>query len=225
MKILFDSSNPHKLTSLDGLYMTVIEQSAKGIQSDVDLSNWQRVVGTISAVRTPLTVIEMDALLGLPTDYLRTTRDFTDSLLALLMVDTDKIKLLHKSVFDFLTTQTRIRIDLPVWHRALAVDCLAYMNKNLGYDMEWISLPAAGMNSSSSLRNTSALRYACREFAKHLSESSLDPAPCIHQLRIFLLEHLLHWFEVMARLKQIYEVEESLKLLLVCLSMTVSSDF
>jgi hypothetical protein len=134
------------LPALDNLYMIVVEQSLKGIQSDeedgLEMSNWQRVVGTILAVRTPLTVVEMDVLLGLPTDSLHTTRDFIDSLLPLLKVDAEQkteVQLLHKSVFDFLTTQTRIPIDIAVWHQALAVDCLAYMNKNLKYDMSWIS--------------------------------------------------------------------------------------
>jgi hypothetical protein len=186
------------------------------------MRNWQRVVGTILAVRTPLTVVEMDALLGLPTDSLHTTRDFIDSLLPLLKVDAEQkteVQLLHKSVFDFLTTQTRVRIDLAERHRGLAVDCLAYMNKHLGYDMIWISSSGPAAVAC----NASALRYACRHFAKHLSESSSDDAQCTDQLRILLTEHLLHWFEVMGLLKEIYKAEESLKLLVVCLQ--VSSGF
>jgi hypothetical protein len=204
--------------------MTVVEQSLKGISSEgAGVSNWQRVVGTILAVRTPLTVVEMDALLGLPIDSLYTTRDFIDSLLPLLKVDAEQkteVQLLHKSVFDFLTTQTRIPIDIAVRHRALAVDCLTYMNHHLRYDMSWIS-PSELTSPPPKSCNAPALRYACRHFAKHLSESALDHSPCAYQLGTFLRMHLLHWFEVMARLKEIYKAEESLKLLLVCL--TVSS--
>ena len=232
MRKILDPSRRQQLTALDGLYTTVVEQSLKGVKSDgedgLEMSNWQRVIGMILAVRSPLTVVEMDVLLGLPTDLLHTTWDFIDSLLPLLKVDTEKkapVQLLHKSVFDFLTTQTRIPIDIAVGHRALAVDCLAFMNKNLKYDMSWISTsgrpsPPTVVTCSSEPCNGSALRYACRHFAKHLSDSALDQAPYTNQLRIFLTEHLLHWFELMARIREIYKAEESLKLLLVYLKVS-----
>ena len=226
IKKVLDPSKSPQLPALDNLYTIVVEQSLSGEQSDEEERyNWLRVVGTVAVVRTPLTVDEMDALLGLPYHSLQTTSDFTNSLLPLLKVDAEnRVQLLHKSVFDFLTTRTIdtsvwYTIDLSVWHQTLAVDCLTYMNKNLGYDMSWISTSAPAAAAC----NASALRYACRHFAKHLSESALDHAPCINQLRIFLTGHLLHWFEVMSRLREIYKSDESLKLLLAC--VPVSSDF
>ena len=100
---------------MDALYKTVLEQSLKGLQADRsdserhdEISNWQWVLGAIVSLRTPLTIAAMDALLGLPTDSLKTTQDIISSLLPVLKMD-GEIKneawLLHKSVFDFLTTQ------------------------------------------------------------------------------------------------------------------------
>ena len=222
---------PHtrRLDALNSLYMTVVTQSLVGIESDSDeRNNWIQVIGTIAAVREPLTVVEMDALLGLPTESLETTLDYIDSLLPLLKKDgKEKVQLLHKSVFDFLTTQTTIPIDVPRRRQDLAVDCLTYMNRNLRYDMSWISVsesnPGTGSNEGC---NTSALRYACRNFSQHLSESTCQhPALPTSELGIFLRKHLLHWFEVMAWLKGSYEAEESLKLLSTCLSVSSDSDY
>jgi hypothetical protein len=217
MRKILDPSRSPQLPALDNLYTIVVKQSLCGENSDEEeRNNWLRVVGTILVVGTPLTVNEMDALLGLPTDSLQTTSDFINSLLPLLQVDEEKrVQLLHKSVFDFLTTRTIgapavwHAIDLPVWNQKLAVDCLVYMNKHLSFEMSWISL-----SESASSCTSSVLLYACRHFAKHLFESALDYSPCVNQLGTFLSEHLLHWFEVMARLKEIYTAEESLKLLL-----------
>jgi hypothetical protein len=220
-KVLDPSSS--QLSALDNLYTIVVKQSLRGEQSE--RNNWLRVVGTVAVVRTPLTVDEMDALLGLPTDSLHTTSDFINSLLPILKVDAEKrVQLLHKSVFDFLTrridTLVWHTIDLPVWHQAWAVNCVTYMNNNLSYEMSWIS--PSGLTPPPKSCNAFALGYACRHFAKHLqvSESGLDQAQWMHQLRTLLTEHLLHWFEVMARLKEIYKAEESLKLLLVCLTVS-----
>ena len=209
-----------RLIELDDLYMTIFTQGI-GVELDSkERSNWIRVIGTIVAVRVPLTVDEMDAILGLPTTSLETTWDYIDALLPMLKVDGEerKVQLLHKSVFDFLTTQTMIPIDIPLRHQDLAVHCLTYMNGNLRYDMKWIATPDSESSSPGTQRsNASALRYACRNFSKHLSESTRYPAP---ELRIFLREHLLHWFEVMAWLNEGYEAEESLKLLSVYLSVS-----
>jgi hypothetical protein len=230
MQQILDPSRPRHLTALDNLYMTVVEQSLKGIKSDgedgLEMGNWQRVIGMLLAVRTPLTVVEMDALLGLPTDLLHTTWDFIDSLLPLLRVDAERkspVQLLHKSVFDFLTTQTRTPIDISAGRRALAIDCLAFMNKNLGYDMGWI-LTSGQPPPPRATCSASALLYACRHFSKHISDSASDPAPFTDQLGIFLMEHLLHWFEVMARIWEVYPAEEALKLLSVCLKVSFGSE-
>ena len=74
MKIL----DTKRLVALDDLYLTVVVQSLVSIESDSEKkSNWMQVIGTIAAVRAPLTVVEMDALLDLPTKSLATTCQVT----------------------------------------------------------------------------------------------------------------------------------------------------
>ena len=88
------------------------------------------------SLRTPLTIAAMDVLLGLPTDSLETTWDIISSLLPVLKMDGEmknEVQLLHKSVFDFLTTQATgdIYIDTALHNRMLAFNCLTYMNSVL----------------------------------------------------------------------------------------------
>ena len=117
LKTLLDSSchlRSQAEAKLDALYKTVLEQSLKGLQADRSdsehcgkISNWQQVLGAIVSLRMPLTIAAMDALLGLPTNSLKTTQDITSSLLPVLKMDGEmknEAQLLHKSVFDFLMT-------------------------------------------------------------------------------------------------------------------------
>ena len=78
----------------------VLEQSLKGLQADrsdserhSEISNWQQVLGAIVSLRTPLTIAAMDALLGLPTDLLKTTWDIISSLLPVLKMDGEIVML------------------------------------------------------------------------------------------------------------------------------------
>ena len=88
------------------------------------------------SLRTPLTIAAMDVLLGLPSDSLETTWDIISSLLPVLKMDGEmknEVQLLHKSVFDFLTTQATgdIYIDTALHNHMLAFNCLTYMNSVL----------------------------------------------------------------------------------------------
>ena len=117
LKTLLDSScylGSQAEAKLDALYKTVLEQSLKGLQADrsdsehrSEISNWQQVLGAIVSLRMPLTIATMDALLGLPTNSLKTTWGIISSLLPVLKMDGEmknEAQLLHKSVFDFLMT-------------------------------------------------------------------------------------------------------------------------
>ena len=203
---------------LNALYKRVLEQSLKGLQADrshsercSEISNWQQVLGAIVSLRMPLTIAAMDALLGLPTDSLETTWDIIFLLLPVLKMDGEmknEARLLHKSVFDFLTTQaTRdVYIDTALHNRMLAFNCLTYMNSILKYNMKWIlpsQLPLLSAAANIKTCDVTAITYACGHFITHLASLMKgDPNPMdepyICELGAFLMKHLLHWFEVMA---------------------------
>ena len=85
----FETGDTRWPVALDDLYLTVVTQILVDIESDSDeRSNWMRVMNDSS--RVPLTVVEMDALLGLPTKSLATTGDYISPLLPLLKVDGEK---------------------------------------------------------------------------------------------------------------------------------------
>ena len=221
LKTLLDSScclRSQAEAKLDALYKMVLEQSLKGLQADRSdsehhgkISNWQQVLGAIVSLRTPLTIAAMDALLGLPTDSLETTQDIISSLLLVLKMDGEmknEVRLLHKSVFDFLTTWATgdVYIDTALHNCMLAFNCLAYMNSVLKYDMKWIlpsQLPLLLAAANIKTGDVTAITYRCGHFITHLASLMKDDPnpmdkPYICELDAFLMKHLLHWFKVMA---------------------------
>ena len=243
LKTLLDSScrlGSQAEAKLDALYKTVLEQSLKGLQADRsdsehcdEISNWQRVLGAIVSLRTPLTIAAMDVLLGLPTNSLETTWDIISSLLPVLKMDGEmknEAQLLHKSVFDFLMTQaTRdIYIDTALHNRMLAFNCLTCMNSVLKYDMKWIlplQLPSLSAAANIKTGDVTAITYTCGHFIAHLASLMKDDPnpmdePYICELNAFLTKHLLHWFEVMALLNDMSGAEQVLKLIAECLRVS-----
>ena len=153
----------------------------------------------------PLTIAAIDALLGLPTDSLETTQDIISSLLPVLKMDGEmknEAQLLHKSVFNFLTTQaTRdVYIDTALHNHMLAFNCLTYMNSVLKYDMKWIlplQLPLLSAAANIKTGNVTAITYAYGHFIAHLASLMKDDPnpmdePYICELNAFLTKHLLH---------------------------------
>ena len=134
------------------------------------------------SLRTPLIIAAMDTFLGLPTNLLETTQDIISSLLPVLKMDGEmknEAQLLHKSVFDFLTTWATgdIYIDTALHNHMLAFNCLTYMNSVLKYDMKWIlpsQLPSLLAAANIKTGDVTAITYACGHFIAHLASLMKD---------------------------------------------------
>jgi hypothetical protein len=222
---------------LDRLFLDVLHRSlpdAKGIRAN----NWRYVLGSIVALKIPLTCRDMDSLLGFSSDpekrvtvlldgshvNLTTSYHIISSLRPILRIDPNIkaiVRLLHKSVFDFLTSRAdeSIRIDLHVQNSILAMQCIYQMNQNLRYDICGIS-DCSSLNSeidglSRLVRECipDELRYACCYFAYHLNDASTYPPALMNELRVFITQNLMYWIEVMSLLNQLYEAELCLQML------------
>ena len=129
---------------LDNLFLDVIHCSLSD-DSIIRLNNWHYVVDTIATLKTPLTSNDMDSLLGVSARHpkitlfdgrqikLTTTSHIISSLKPMLRIDADGsgvVRLLHKSVFDFLTSRAHepIYVDLGRHSGILAIQCLQQMN-------------------------------------------------------------------------------------------------
>jgi hypothetical protein len=222
---------------LDLLYWDVLRADLPE-DGGIPANNWHYVVGSLVALKTPLTCGDMDSLLNLSPKLLQQTMTLIDghqiqlttcyhiisSLRPILRIDANMkngIRLLHKSVFDYLTQRAvdTTRVDLSVYNAILAKQCFDQMNRSLRYDICGIgdlSLLIAevdGLPGRIQANIPEALRYACCFFANHLSDI-LTPLPALREeLHRFLTKNLLHWIEVMGILNQLAEAEGCLRLL------------
>jgi hypothetical protein len=185
---------------LDRLFIDVIRRSLYEDQG-IRANNWHYVVDSIVALKTPLTSRDMDSLLGLSVERqnitlidgreikLTTTYNIISSLRPILRIDPDikdVVRLLHKSVFDFLTDRAdeSIRVDLRAQNGILAMQCLDQMNRNLRYDIcgigdtSLLNSEVDGLSERISEHIPEALRYSCRYFAIHLNDAS-TPHPAL----------------------------------------------
>ena len=234
---LLKASSDQRVTAeakLDRLYTDIINRNRTVLAIPED--SWRYVVDSIVALKTPLTFRDLDLLLGLSVGCqtftlvngcqikLTTTYHIISSLRPILRVDAEikgVVRLLHKSVFDFLMGRAdeSIRVNLDVQNGLLAMQCLEQMNHNLRYDICGIGdtslLNSEVDNLSDRIRNSipDALRYACLYFANHLNDSSTPLPALIDELDKFVKQKLLYWIEVMGLLNQLLEAEVSLQIL------------
>jgi ABC-type dipeptide/oligopeptide/nickel transport system ATPase component len=216
---------------LDLLYLDVLRHN-RPKDEGILANNWDYVIGSLVSLKTPLAYRDMDCLLGLSAEMqqramrlidgrqirLTTCHYILSSLRPILRIDTnmkDVIRLLHKSVFDYLTQRASnpIRVDLSLSNAILAKRCLDQMNQSLRHDICGIGDPSLlisrvdGLSGRVEANIPTALRYACRYFADHLNDM-LSPVPALRmELERFVTKNLLHWIEVMGILNQIAEAE------------------
>lgn len=200
------------------------------------LRNWLYIMGTIVVLNTPLSSPDIDALLVLPADSTvgthkdgrqinpTTARSVISTVRPLLHADQDLrigvVRLLHKSVFNFLTTPGRadgwFQINLVQHNSILAVRCLAYMNAHCNiYKIGDTSLLNSEVDDLSDKIHDcipEVIRYFCRYFVHHFEESLSEDQrkPILDVLKHFMTKKLLYWIEVMGLLDELHIAETSM---------------
>ena len=240
LKTLLDTSNDI-LTAESKLHRLFMHVFLNSLPTEGSPANsWRYVVGSIVALKTPLTCRDMDSLLGLPSGQailldgrqinLNSSYGTVQSLRPILRIDADVkdvVRLLHKSVFDFLTCYANqsIRVELGAQNAILAMRCLRHMNCNLQYDICRIGNKTLLNSQVNGLPGRvrdcipEALCYACRYFAYHLNDAPNPVPDLMDELCTFITQKLLHWIEAMSLLNQLYEAEICLEILSDCLKV------
>lgn len=213
-------------TTLDNLYLDILQRVCTNISDDI----FKYVVGSILLVKTPLTQPALDSLLGLGSHtidhplilsggtkikctssglIIRRLRSILQSCLC-----HDSIRILHPSLFDFLTnshrcTNLQFFIDTPSQNMHLAFRCFAVMDSLLKRDICGINDPTKLNYEVTDLDHRlegnvpEHLIYACLYWVQHLTDLPDDSSGLYNKVRAFLFLHLLHWLEVMSLLNMI----------------------
>jgi hypothetical protein len=191
-----DSAGP--FAQLDSLYKTGLQSG--GLWKDPSFSSDCRsILGVILCARIPLSYSVMDTLLMLPRH--RPSRKSISRLTCVLRIsETEGIRILHPSFHDYLSKRCsgeQWSIDLDLHNKELALRCINLLDKELRENICDMTLPSLIQKKPL----PEAISYACKFWIEHTCQISDVTDDIIDRIYNFLVNHLLHWMEVLALLK------------------------
>jgi hypothetical protein len=197
-------------SKLDSTYLPVLDRllNRQTEKQKKDLvQEFHQVVGAIVILESPLSVISLSRLIGLPERLIRLRLNSLHSVLRVPNDESLPVQLFHQSFRDFLL-DPETRSKTPFWveksemHHRLAISCL-HVCQSLRNNI--CQLRSDGKQRTKIDRRTidqclpSELQYACRYWAFHLAQCK-DSNDLMHSALSFLEEHFLHWVEAMCLL-------------------------
>jgi hypothetical protein len=206
---VLEGSSPYH--HLDQLYLQVLNHAYPDISSDL-AGQLKSVVGSIILLRDPLSARSLEHLLNLNSESadsnhrpVQITLIHLHSVVILPEDDTQVVRLLHPSFFDFLIDPKRclnmkVVVDTGAQHTLLAQGCLHAM-KDLRRNMCEIESSntfqneVAGLSARITRYIPPHLQYACRHLTSHLASAMVSDI-LVDQLKHFCSEGLLYWIEV-----------------------------
>lgn len=194
-------------SKLDGTYLPVLNRLLNGQgekQKKQLVQEYQQVVGVIVILESPLSVISLSRLIGLPERVFHLRLNQLHSVLSVPDDETLPVRLFHLSFRDFLLDpETREKTDFWVdekdMHYRLTTRCLL-MCQNLRKNI--CGLPSDGTQRADIDQQIidhclpPEMQYSCRYWAHHLTQCT-DLHDVMYDALSFLQRHFLHWVEAM----------------------------
>jgi hypothetical protein len=212
-----------KISNLDRTYLPVLHRLLSGQnekQKTQLLEEFQQVVGSISILESPLSVISFSRLMGLSERLVRLRLNPLHSVLRVPDDETLPVRLFHLSFRDFLL-DPETREKTPFWvdekwmHYKLTERCLHVcqsLRKNIcglpDDGTRRVDIDILTINHCLSPE----LQYSCRFWAQHLVRCK-DQNSVIYDAFLFLQKHFLHWMEAMSILGLSSEISGIINLL------------
>ncbi|CAG7991229.1 unnamed protein product [Penicillium salamii] len=226
--------SPKHISNLDKTYLPVLSRLVHGIHDSKRIQHlvedFQRIVGPIITLCSPLSVVSLSQLVDVPETTIRIKLDPLHSVLSVPEDNISPIRLVHLSFRDFLVdcatrNKTSFGIDPKLAHLNMAIKCISICQKQLRKNI--CDLPTgwtlcAAINRATINRYISPeLQYASRYWVHHLaqcinkpdSHSKIGESDVIDDTYSFLQKHFLHWVEAMSILGIMSEVVGMIDLL------------
>ncbi|EPQ53524.1 WD40 repeat-like protein [Gloeophyllum trabeum ATCC 11539] len=232
-RIVPDASRKSTQT-LYGLYKTVLTELfvINGMDTDEQENitrNFHSAVGPVLASYRPLSMMSLAVLLspsGTRESIASTLGDiqcvleFMGSLLDGVTAGTDTpIQPLHKSFYDFLTSQESAGmffIDLPYHHGRLCQGSLFIIDTHLRFNHCKLKTSHKRNVDQEYEQPSAEIAYACQFFGSHLEQfwrsqhTSIRPPQLTHMVDDFLKKKLLCWFEILSILGRVNVARQTL---------------
>jgi len=219
---------------IDLLYSQVLHHAFSDIYRPKVFDDAQCVLGSIILAFSPLSRKDLSVILSVPQALISTTLCHFHSVLLIPNDESKEIHIFHKSFPDFLQdsercTDPKLHINPATHHTHMVLNCLKLME---GLKRNPCSLLPFRMNQEvpnlpQHLENKlgGAMRYACRHWARHLSQSVLsgDPIEQVIESVTNMLKIAPLWIEVMSLENHLGEVIHSMNSLLSWLDQVSDS--
>jgi hypothetical protein len=181
--------------------------------NDRDSKRCQQVLSAVIAAYRPLHLQELHALSGLPTEYWDVIQDTATTVRdcsSLLMIQDERVFIIHQSAKDFLSDEARSYIHplgIGDTHHSMFTASLKVMSSvlkrnmynlpSLGYPIEQVVQPAPDPLVAS--------RYSCVYWVDHLDDwnrsTSADFPDKLGVVDTFIRNHYLYWLEALSLCK------------------------
>ncbi|KAI9768893.1 MAG: hypothetical protein M1839_003847 [Geoglossum umbratile] len=205
-------------SKLDRTYLPILNQllvDQDEVEKEKLAIDFQEIVGTIAVLASPLSIISLASLLGIPEDDVARRLDLLHSVLSIPTNRAAPVRLLHLSFRDFLLDRQKREkslfwVDERKTHERIAGKCIQLMSISKCLRKNICNLQGPGMFQSEidsqfiDVCLPAEVRYACRYWVYHLEQSK--SGICDNgQVHVFLRDHLLHWLEAMSLLGNLSE--------------------
>jgi len=203
----YTSASPTE--NLDKMYTNLLRYSVVG---DRPLQSFRQIVGSIVIMADVMTIKNLANLLCLRSGEVKEALDSLRSVLNIPKNESQPVRIFHPSFRDFLLDKQRCS-DRGFWinekerHIDLFRHCLELMSKRLRQDICNIREPGVLITeiSKDTIQSviTADLQYACRYWVYHFQQG--NPVEEDSRILQFLMQHLLHWLEVLTLVGEVSE--------------------
>ncbi|KAF2192944.1 vegetative incompatibility protein HET-E-1 [Zopfia rhizophila CBS 207.26] len=211
LEIILQYRTVNQVSKLDKTYLPILNQlfdDEDEVSKERQANEFREIVGSIVVLESPLSIVSLAHLLGIPKEDVSCRLDLLHSVLSIPVNEEMPVRLLHLSFRDFLLDIQK-RGKSPFWvdererHKDLASKCLQLMSSPKGLRRNMCNLTRPGTLRSEIDNQTidnplsPEIRYACRYWVHHLEQSKyrIRNGGPVHT---FLQKYLLYWLEAMS---------------------------
>ncbi|KAL2827985.1 quinon protein alcohol dehydrogenase-like superfamily [Aspergillus cavernicola] len=208
-----------RASRMDWTYRPILDQALIAADEDTTellLEEFQKIIGAIVLLATPLSVSALADLLKVPAEDIENRLEGFRSVLDVPPGRSQPVRSLHSSFRDYLLekwtkgdrSRSRFWVNEKEKHELLTAHCFAVMGTSLRKDIcrlcDYSTARAdIGRNAIAQYLPPS-LEYSCRYWAYHLTRSE-SPYDVLEKSIDTLKTHFLHWLEAMSILGRISE--------------------
>ena len=216
--ILFNGGDPEERLNIisadsgegidivDSLYHQVISVALQGLRTP-EKTSFKLVLGSIIIAKNPLRIKDLTELLGVKDSFLNSIISQLSPILSIS--NTSYLHICHQSVTDFLLDSERSQdlwIDPQFYSLCFAKSCLELMNVKLKFNFFDLKTSYISNKDIPELSDhiktvkSTALNHASYFWASYLQKDcdkilQLEVQAAVEK---FLMDHLLHWLEIMS---------------------------